>query len=658
MVTLAAMAGPKTIGRKAATGDPKATVAAGDRLFRQLVEGVTDYAIFLLSPAGIISTWSAGAARIKQYSSDEAIGRHFSMFYTPENRADGVPERALQTALRNGKFEAEGWRVRKDGSRFWANVVIDRLLDEKGALLGFVKLTRDLTERRAAQEALRESEERFSILVQGVTDYAIYMLDPEGHITNWNAGGQRIKGYAPPEVLTQHFSMFYTAEDRAADLPRRALAAAARDGRYEAEGLRVRKDGSTFWASAVIDAIRDDDGKLVGFAKVTRDLTERRATEEHLRQAQKMEAIGQLTGGVAHDFNNLLTVITNNADLLTQPTIEDKSRRRLIDGIQRAAERGARLTQQLLAFARRQPLRPQIHSVRALIGNFEAVLRRAVGETVEIQIDLDRAADFTRIDAPQFEAAVLNLVVNARDAMPKGGTITIKSAVTRIDKTPPQLMDLPLREYLIVSVSDSGTGMSPEVLSRAFEPFYTTKETGKGSGLGLSQVYGFVTQSGGRVHIESKLGSGTRISLYLPTDPDAQQTAGAHGRDADAKQAPSVLVVEDDADVLESTISMLAALGYKVLTAGDGPAALSSLRREPRIDVLFTDVVMPRGMNGVELARQARTIRPGIKVLLASGFPMSALSSEHGLTEEFAFISKPYRWAELSDRLRALREAG
>jgi len=651
------MAGSKPGARGPSASGAVARKASDDRLFRQLVEGVTDYAIFLLSPDGIIRTWNAGAERIKLYSRAEAIGQHFSIFYTPEDKALGVPQRALNTALTEGKFEAESWRVRKDGSRFWASVVMDRVVDEKGALIGLVKLTRDLSERRAAQEALRQSEERFGILVQGVTDYAIYMLDPEGRITNWNAGGQRIKGYLPAEVLNQHFSMFYTAEDRATDLPRRALATAEREGRYEAEGLRVRKDGTTFWAGVVIDAIRDDQGKLVGFAKVTRDLTERRATEEQLRQAQKMEAVGQLTGGIAHDFNNLLTIITNNADLLTQPNLEEKARRRLLDGIQRAAERGARLTQQLLAFARRQPLRPQVHSVRALIGNFEAVLRRAITEPTRIMIELDDAPDFTRIDAPQFEAALLNLVVNARDALPTGGTITIKTAVERIETPPPTVRDLAPGDYVAVSVLDTGTGMSPDTMSHAFEPFFTTKEIGKGSGLGLSQVYGFVTQSGGRVHLESKLGGGTRITLYLPVDAGAQQSAARDG-DADIERSPIVLVVEDDADVLDSTITMLAALGFEVLTAGDGPAALNRLRRERRIDLLFTDVVMPRGMNGVELAREARALRPEIKVLLASGYPMSALSSEQGLTDEFAFISKPYRWADLSDRLRALRDAG
>ena len=631
-----------------------------DRLFRQLVEGVSDYAIFLLSPQGIISTWNTGAERIKLYAAAEAIGQHFSIFYTPEDKAAEVPRQALATALRDGKFETEGWRVRKDGGRFWASVVIDRLIDETGALIGFAKLTRDLTERRAAQEALRLSEQRFGMLVQGVTDYAIYMLDLEGNISNWNAGGQRIKGYSPAEILNRNFSIFYTPEDRAAGLPQRALAAAAAEGRYEAEGLRVRKDGTQFWAGVVIDPIRDHTGKLVGFAKVTRDLTERRAAEEHLRQAQKMEAIGQLTGGIAHDFNNLLTVITSNSDMLAQPNLDEKVRRRLIEGVQRAADRGAKLTQQLLAFARRQPLRPQIASVRALIGNFEAVLQKGAGETVEFMLELDTAPDFTRIDTSQFEAALLNLVVNARDAMPRGGTVIVRSRVQRVDKPPgPLLSDRPAREYVVVSVIDSGDGMTPETQARAFEPFYTTKETGKGTGLGLSQVYGFVVQSGGHAHIESKLGHGTTVTLYLPTDAAAQQSAQAHdAAQSGRKRTTTVLLVEDDPDVLESTITMLDTLGFTVLTAGNGPTALNSLRRDHRIDVLFTDVVMPRGMNGIELARKAREIRPDIKVLLASGFPMSALSAEHGLTDEYAFISKPYRWAELSERLRALQEAG
>ncbi len=632
--------------------------ALDDRPFRRLVQGILDYAIYLLSPDGIVMSWNAGAAAIKGYGVEEAIGQHFGVFYTPEDRARNLPETALAIAARDGRYEAEGWRVRKDGARFWANVVIDRLKDEDGNLIGFAKIARDSTERRAAQEALRQSEERFSMLVQGVTDYAIYMLDPTGHVTNWNAGGHRIKGYTAEEILGQHFSVFYTNEDRAAGLPQRALAIAEEVGRYEAEGPRVRKDGTTFWAGVVIDPIRDQNGKLLGFAKVTRDLTASRASEAQLRQSQKMEAIGQLTGGIAHDFNNLLTVVASNADLLLHPELREGARRKLVEGIQRAAERGAKLTQQLLAFARRQPLQPRTHSVRALIGNFESVLRHAAGETLELEFDLYDGPDMTCIDAAQFEASLLNLVVNARDAMPQSGTIKLRTAIERIDASAvPGFADMLPGQYVVVTIEDEGSGMEEHAVARAFEPFYTTKEIGKGSGLGLSQVHGFVAQSGGGVSLQSSVGQGTTVTLYLRVDADAQQLENARAEKAKGERAATVLVVEDDADVREAAISMLSMLGFEVMTADDGPSALDSLRRERPIDILFTDISMPHGMNGVELARQAREIHPGIKVLLASGYPMSLLSAEHGLTSDFAFISKPYRWSELSERLRPMLPA-
>jgi PAS domain S-box-containing protein len=640
-------------------GEPKpGTEGIPDRLFRQLIEGVSDYAIFLLDPQGIVLTWNGGASRMKLYSAADIIGRHFSLFYSAEDRALGLPQRALDSALRDGSFKVEGWRYRRDGSRFWASVVIDRIQDAQGTLIGFGKVTRDLTEWKVAQEALRQSEERFRTLVQSVVDYAIFMLDSDGRVSNWNEGGRRIKGYLPAEILNRHFSVFYTEEDRRDGVPQRALETAAREGRYEAEGLRVRKDGSTFWASVVIDPIRDNDGAVVGYAKVTRDLTERRAAEEQIRQAQKMEAIGQLTGGVAHDFNNLLQIIAGNADLLAQPTVDGKPRRKLIEGILRAADRGARLTQQLLAFARRQPLRPQICSIRALIGNFETMLRRAAGEAVEIEFDLTNAPDFVRLDAAQFEAALLNLVVNARDAMPRGGTLHIQSDLQRIAGAPTgERSDGRLREYVVLRIADDGTGMDASTAARIFEPFFTTKEPGKGTGLGLSQVYGFVMQSGGRVTVESTPGAGTILTLFLPTDADAQKSASSFDGDAERRQPPTVLIVEDDPEVLDAAITMLASLGLKVLTAADGPSALSALRRAHRIDILFTDVVMPRGMNGFELAREARQLRPAIKILVASGYPLSALSAEQGLSDEFAFISKPYRWAELSEQLRAMQTA-
>jgi PAS domain S-box-containing protein len=501
------------------------------------------------------------------------------------------------------------------------------------------------------------SDQLFRILVQGVVDYAIYMLDPEGRITNWNPGGERIKGYSGHDVIGQHFSMFYTEEDRAHGEPARTLGTALREGRFEGEGWRVRKDGSRFWASVVVDRILDEDGKLLGFAKITRDMSEKRKAAEELEraraalaQSQKLEAIGQLTGGIAHDFNNLLTVIANALDLLSDHRRDEAQRRRIIDFAQRATERGAKLTQHLLAYARRQPLRPAVHDINDLIRGFEAVLRRACPETVDFALPLAAGRLSAKIDAPQFETALLNLVVNARDAMAKGGKVTITTGVETIDETHAVLMsNIVPGEYVTVATADTGEGMQPEVLARAFEPFFTTKEVGKGSGLGLSQVYGFVTQSGGHVELSSAPGRGTTVTLYLPavaslpaeTGKTAGQSSAGVGR---------ILVVEDDPEVLDVTVETLRRIGYDVLTAGDAPSALAVLRREAEIDVLF---------NGVELARAALRLRPQLRVLLASGYPMSVLSGRRGIAVDtgFAFISKPYRGADLAEALRSLETA-
>jgi len=631
--------------------------------FRLLVDAVTDYAIYMLDPSGIVASWNSGAQRFKGYIESEVLGEHFSRFYTEEDRASGLPQRALETAAREGKFEAEGWRVRKDGSRFWAHVVIDSIIDGKGNLIGFAKITRDLTERRRADEALRESEQRFRLLVQGVTDYAIYMLDPKGHVSNWNAGAQRIKGYSEDEIRGQHFSRFYTKEDRASGLPERALETAAREGRFEAEGWRVRKDGTRFWASVVIDPIYNDAGEHIGFTKITRDITERRNAQEALAQAQaalfqsqKMETVGQLTGGIAHDFNNLLTIIVNSLDLLKR-NVTGGRETRLIESAQRAAERGAQLTQQLLAFSRRQPLQPALHNPNTLIAGFETVLHRACGETVHLTLSLPPRVSTINVDGAQFEAALLNLVVNARDAMPEGGELRLAVRETELSAERAALCDVSAGHYVVVSIEDTGVGMTPEVAARVFEPFFTTKEVGKGTGLGLSQVYGFIMQSGGHIKVDSTPGQGTTITMLLP----------AHGEDeaADEEDAPNiirparesagtVLIVEDEAAVLDVATEIFDSLGYDVLTAPDAPHAVEVLARDQRIDVLFSDVVMPNGMNGFELSRKAREMRPGIKVLLASGYPMSTLPSG-GFDEGVSFISKPYRWTELADKLRTLR---
>src|SRR5579885_1891683 len=563
---------------------------SSDLRLETLLDGIVDYAIYLIDCDGLVRVWNSGAERVSGHTRSDIIGRDIEAIYTPEDRAQGVPRRAREEAVRDGRHESEGWRLRKDGTRFWAIDLIDPVRDARGEVIAYAHVMQDATGRRAAREALRLSEERFRILVNGVTDYAIYMLDPDGYITNWNRGGERIMGYAAHEIIGKHYSTSFTEEDRAAGVPQRALETAARDGRYEAEGWRMRKDGTRFWASVIVDRLRNGRGDIIGFAKITRDITERLRTQEALQrsqeelaQAQKMEAVGQLTGGIAHDFNNLLTIIATNADLLAQTASGDIEQRRLIDSIQRATDRGAKLTQQLLAFARRQPLRPVTQSIRSLVGNFEAMMRRGANDLVDLEFDLSEQPDLAAIDASQFEAAILNIDVNARDALPDGGKVRIRTRVVELDAAGLVKPGMRAGRYVAIAVEDSGTGMSPETLARACEPFFTTKEAGKGSGLGLSQVYGFVSQSGGFVTIDSTLGAGTTVTLYLPhvAHPRMDGTL-------ETTRVATVLVVEDDPDVLHAAISMLNSLGYHVLTAGDASSALATLRRPQQIDVLFT----------------------------------------------------------------------
>ncbi|MET0982955.1 MAG: PAS domain S-box protein [Telluria sp.] len=621
-----------------------------EQRFQYLISGISDYAIYMLDTGGHVSSWNTGAQRFKGYVAPEILGRHFSEFYTPEDRATNLPERALSTALHEGKYEAEGWRMRKDGTRFWASVVIDPIYDERGTLLGYAKITRDITAKRDAEKALRASEERFRLLVQGVTDYAIYMLSPEGEVSNWNVGAERIKGYMADEIVGQHFSRFYTEEDRTGGLPWRALATAEREGRYEAEGWRLRKDGTRFWAHVGIDAIRDDRGDLIGFAKITRDLTEKKAAADALAEAnaalfqsQKMESIGQLTGGIAHDFNNLLSVLASGLEVMALGR-GGSADGKTFDSMRRAIDRGATLTQQLLAFARQQPLQAETRSVNRLISGFESVLRRGVNASIDFALRLDPHIRNTVIDSARFESALLNLVVNARDAMPEGGSVQIETS--NVDLVEHEVRGLAPGPYVRVTVTDTGTGMSPETVTRAFEPFYTTKEVGKGTGLGLSQVYGFIKQSGGEVVIGSAPGEGTAISIFLPAAPGQEDGSSRETNEL-------VLIVEDEPDLMDVAAALYISMGYEVVTASNAHEAMNLLASRD-VDILFTDIILPDGMNGMELAEFTRQNHPQVKIILASGYPLPALKPESGLLHDFAFVNKPYR---LSDLARALRTA-
>ncbi|HEU4375263.1 MAG TPA: PAS domain S-box protein, partial [Telluria sp.] len=564
-----------------------------------------------------------------------------------------LPARALETARTTGKFEDEGWRVRKDGTRFWASVVIDAIRDETGELVGFAKVTRDITERRASEAALRASEERFRLLVQGVTDYSIYMLSPAGEITNWNAGAERIKGYTENEVVGTHFSRFYTEADRAAGLPDYALETARAQGRFENEGWRIRKNGEKFWSHVVIDAIRDSDNVLIGFAKITRDITERRQASEALErardalaQSQKLEAIGKLTGGIAHDFNNLLGVIMSGAELLSRELVTPGGRK-VLESMQRSAKRGAELTQQLLTFARQQPLEQGNFNLNVVIGKFEAVLRRAAADPVRFVVELAPNLRLVRTDVVQVEAAILNLVSNARDAMPEGGTLTVRTDNVMLEAEPASGREA--GPFVMVEVADTGTGMEPQVVARAFEPFFTTKPIGKGTGLGLSQVYGLTQKSGGFVQILSHPGAGTSIRMFFPALAPA---AGQDGASVETNHGNEMaLIVDDNEDVLAIAVELFKNMGYDVLTANSGVEAIEIIKRTTHIDVLFSDVVMA-GMNGVQLARLARDIMPGMTILLASGFPSDELLQENSGLAEFALIGKPYRMSDIIKKLR------
>ncbi|MDM0106936.1 PAS domain S-box protein [Variovorax sp. J22R24] len=631
---------------------PLTTRFSTEERYRLLVEAVADYAIYMLDAEGFIVSWNPGAQRLKGYTEQEVVGRHFSVFYEPDDVRDGLPGRALATAAREGRYEAEGWRRKKDGGRFWAQVVVNPVVARDGELLGFAKVTRDLTERRAAEEALRRSEDQFRLLVQAVTDYAIYMLDVNGVITSWNAGAQRAKGYAPQEVIGTSFSRFYRQEDRDRGLPARALATAAAEGRFEGEGWRVRKDGTEFWANVVIDPIFGANGVLIGFAKVTRDITEKRNAQlaleqarEALFQSQKLDAIGQLTGGVAHDFNNLLMVVLTSLELLRRGLPEDQRLHRLLDNAVQGAKRGVSLTQRMLAFARRQELRPVNVDVVSLISGMREMLERTLGPTIRIDTNFPEALSPVRVDHNQLELAILNLAVNARDAMPNGGSLTIEAS--EVEGTPAD--KLAPGRYLRLSLADSGSGMNAATLSRAIEPFFTTKGVGRGTGLGLPMVLGLAIQSGGKFALESSEGVGTSALLWLPvsTEDSPPMPAPALASEVRGKVAARLIVaVDDDALVLAGTASMLEDLGHSVMCAGSATEALDLVRRTPGIGMVVSDQVMP-GMTGAQLFEVLRAERPELSLILASGY--ADLPADLGpLTLRLA---KPFDQAQLAEAI-------
>jgi len=651
------------------TPDPSQHLIASKHRIELLVEAVTDYAIFMLDPKGFVETWNPGAQRSKGYTASEIIGKHFSVFYPPEDIATGKPGRELKQAIEVGRFEEEGWRIRKDGSRFWANVVITPVYNESRVLQGFAKVTRDFTERRKADLTLRQSEERFRLLVQAVKDYAIFMLDPKGNVVSWNEGAQRAKGYLASEIVGQNFSKFYTPEDIASGVPEELIRQATERGRIEIEGWRIRKDGTRFWADVILTAVRDEAGTLIGFAKVTRDMTERRQNEEVLRtkqteinQLQKMEALGRLAGGIAHDFNNLLAGIVGCAEAIGPAFTNDNPAQEDVVAIQKACERGRQLIQQLMAFSRRQVAAPKIIHLNDVIQGMTQLLQRAVGSAVQIATELDPHLSAIRMDASQVEQILMNLALNARDAMPIGGRLTIKTANTWLDETSAVdgLPDRPCKTVELI-VQDTGTGMSKDVLAKIFEPFYTTKEPAKGTGLGLSTVYGIIQQNKGGISVYSVPAIGTTFKIFLPVQgplpggpsPESEKSAETSAM----RGAELLLVVEDDPLVLRNTVRALHQKGYSVLSATNADEAVESFRKaRGKIRLLLTDIMMP-GKNGKELADQLVAEDPTLKVLFMSGFPAEIIA-DHGIIQEsVSLLEKPFNSISLAMKIREVLDS-
>lgn len=504
-------------------------------------------------------------------------------------------------------------------------------------------------QRRSAEATSRAVSDQFRFLVQGVIDYALYLLSEDGKVITWNAGAQRIKGYSSSEILGQNFSVFYTPEDRDAGVPQQALRTAREAGRYEKEGWRLRKDGSRFMASVVIDAIHDDEGNFIGFAKITRDITEKmmvaqelEQTRDALVQSQKMEMVGQLTGGLAHDFNNMLAGIIGALNL-TQRRIKagrvsevDK----YIDAALASANRAASLTSRLLAFGRRQSLDIKPVDVAAAVGSMEILLLRSIGENIKLNLRLSPAVAST--DANQFETAILNLAVNARDAMPDGGEMTIETHAA------------PDQGFIRVVVTDTGLGMSADVMDKAFDPFFTTKPIGQGTGLGLSMVHGFVKQSGGDIAITSAPGKGTKVTLLLPRADRAPEAKPPRPSEARSGAGETVLLVEDDPQVRLLVHEVLIDLGYRVLEASDARQALSILDHQS-VDLLVSDVGLP-GMNGRQLAETARARAPDLKVLFMTGYAEHAQVRSAFLGAGMDLITKPFELDELGGKIREIME--
>jgi PAS domain S-box-containing protein len=625
-----------------------------DRLWPRFVATVTDYAMLLLDVDGRIVAWNRSAELLTGYEGDEIAGQHIACLYPPEDAAAGRPELALREAASAGHAARVDQCLRKDGSCFLARLHLTAIRGSDDRLEGFGQIIRDITESSGTETRLRSL---LTTVLDTVVD-GLITIDRRGHIQSFNKACTVLFGYEPDEVLGENIRILmpepyhsehdsYISAYLETGVPR-----IIGTGR---EVMGLRKDGSVFPMELAVG--ESPQGGNHAFVGIVRDLTERREAEkqrEQLRHSQKMEAVGQLTGGLAHDFNNLLAIIIGNLDMLRELRAEDPVTDELVRDALEATLRGADLTRRLLAFARRQPLQPEQADINEVIGAIVRLLTRTLGENISIELALSPNVWPVQIDRAQFEAVIANLATNARDAMPRGGTLSIATQNGRLDDAYAAAhTEVEPGDYVVVEVSDSGTGMPPEVLTRIFEPFFTTKEQGRGTGLGLSMVFGFMKQSGGHISVYSEPDAGTTFRLYLPrrtkTPPKVEERSE---KIAPPGGTETILVVEDNPGLRRIATRQLRQAGYRVLEASDAEAAMRIIDSQEPIELLLTDIVMPGEMDGRDLARVASELRPTLRTLLTSGFPDGRLGGSTPHTGA-RLLSKPYRKEELC---RAVRE--